>query len=66
MSYSVWVHIGNGHYVGSAAVVIAKTEAEAKGLIRDALDSSGLKSEELDVERFELESQLVYFSDGDY
>lgn len=65
-SLSAFVHTGPGHYIGSCAVVIARTEKEARELLKPAMKASGLGNEEIKFQAYELEPQIIHFSDGDY
>ena len=63
----LWIHEGNGHYIGSLVIVCADSREQAEALIRKELDDSGLRKERLDVHEAELESGKVIVSkDGDY
>ena len=64
----LYVHTGKGHCIGSHAIAWAGSKKTAEKLIREALDSGGLKGEPLDVVCVgALESpMLIYFDNGDY
>jgi len=64
----IYTHEGNGHYIGSAVVVIAGSKQTAELLIRDFLDSSGLSEEKLDIKTEDLPKagKVIYAVDGDY
>ena len=63
----LYIHKGSGHYIGSHAAVIAWDEEEAKAILRPALDSSGLRDEEISFTAYDLdESQICDFAGGDY
>lgn len=61
-----YLHRGAGAWIGSAVLVFAKTRKHAEALIRVELDSSGLKSEKLEVEHIPIKTGVAYSYDGDY
>lgn len=63
----IFKHTGRGHYIGSVIIVMTNTVSEAHSMIRDELDSVGLKHEDLNI--IELESTkkcIIYSHNGDY
>ena len=63
----LWIHQGNGHYVGSICVVLADTKEDAEALVSAQLISSGLTNELPDVTEYKRKNNtVVYFDDGDY
>lgn len=65
-SLAAFVHTGPGHYIGSCAVVIARSEQEARELLKPAMEASGLGNEEIKFKAYELEPQIIHFANGDY
>jgi hypothetical protein len=45
----IYIHEGNGHYIGSCVIVVSDNLENAKGLIRQSLDDMGLSDEELSI-----------------
>lgn len=67
MAKKLYIHQGEGHYVGSVVVAIAEDLDTAATLIRGELDKMGLFSEELDIVERDTESNSVVLSiSGDY
>ena len=63
----IYIHEGNGHYVGSFVVVLAKNKSQAKKMIRSYLDNTGLLNEELDIKEFPVDKpEYILTVDGDY
>lgn len=62
----IYIHEGKGHFIGSKAIVLAKSRKTAEALIRQELDSSGLKKEVLNIRENEILPGLIYFDNGDY
>lgn len=55
------------HYIGSCAIVIAENPVGAKEIIRELLDKSGLKYEEIELTEIDIiKGATVYFADWDY
>lgn len=64
---TIYIHRGNGFYVGSCVVVAAFSYDQAKEMIREKLDSAGLSNEELKVTPHDItEPGVLYFDNGDY
>ena len=66
MALKIFVHMGAGHYVGSAVIVVAGTRPKAEELIRKELDDHGLEKEDFEITEKEIETGVVYVRDGDY
>jgi len=67
----VYIHTGDGHYgMGSVIVVAAYNLPEAKKLVRDELDSFGLKDEKLKVKLVHFKNdnigRVLLSKSGDY
>jgi len=64
---SLWIHKGAGHYIGSLIIVSADSKETAEIIMREKLDSAGLKSEPLEVKPLEVkENFTLIFDNGDY
>jgi hypothetical protein len=63
----IYIHEGNGHYVGSCVIVVSDNLENAKGLIRQSLDGMGLSNEELSITEKEITNDsVVWKENGDY
>jgi hypothetical protein len=62
MAKKLYIHRGEGHYVGSVVVAIAEDLDTASMLIRGKLDEMGLFSEDLDIVESDTESNSVVLS----
>lgn len=63
---NVYVHEGNGHYIGSVVVVHAEDDAQAAAIVREYLDCAGLRDEAVNLKRKEGGVGIIYAQDGDY
>ena len=65
---NLFIHEGGGHYIGSVVICLAKTEEQAKEIVRKYLDDNGLPKEALNVREFahDYEPGIVYAQNGDY
>lgn len=63
----LWIHRGEGHYIGSLVIVCAENKADAEAIIREQLDKCGLKDEPLEVtEAAFSKNSVIVCNDGDY
>ena len=62
----VYTHIGAGHYIGSAIIVIAEHESDAIETIRNELNKNGLQRENLKITEQEIKPCVLYVNNGDY
>lgn len=64
----IYKHEGNGIYVGSCIVVVAKSKTTGKNIIRKILDNNGLRSEDIvDMEEIPIKhGEIVCQDNGDY
>ena len=65
---AIYIHDGEGHYLGSTIVVVAGTEAEARRMIRTELDAKGRKLEPVEelTKKDITDTQVVISINGDY
>ena len=68
MANKIYTHLGNGHYIGSAVIVVAASLEEAEALIRFQLDSIGLSEEGIDIVSAVTikANSVIYVNSGDY
>lgn len=66
MALKIYKHTGNGHYIGSAMIVVAESMEEALTMIRKMLDENGLINEALNVTEHKVRKGVVYENNGDY
>ena len=63
----IYIHEGQGHYVGSCVIVASDSLENAKSLIRQSLNYMGLLDEELSVTEKEISNNtIVWKESGDY
>lgn len=63
----IFKHTGNGHYIGSCVIVVAKDEDQAKEIIRMELNSIGLEKEVIDISEIKIKKDpIIYSYNGDY
>ena len=65
----LFIHEGNGHYIGSTVIVWAENKDSAYKIIRKELNSMGLKDEEpfiIPIKLISKEPCVVYSNSGDY
>ena len=63
----IYIHEGNGHYVGRCVIVVSDNLENAKGLIRQSLDGMGLSDEEISITEKEISNDIVVWKEnGDY
>lgn len=63
----LWIHRGEGVYVGSLVIVCAESKDEAEGIIRSQLDCSGITNEPLNVKEADFtRGAVIAFDDGQY
>jgi predicted secreted hydrolase len=63
----LWIHRGQGHYIGSLVVVNAESKEAAEKITRRQLDEAGLKSEPVEIQPLEIkENSVLIFHNGDY
>jgi len=64
---NIFKHTGKGHYIGSCIVITAPNLKRATEIIREYLDNSGLKDEDLNITEFNSERQCtIHAVNGDY
>ena len=63
----IYIHEGQGHYVGSCVIVVSDSLENAKSLIRQSLNYMGLLDEQLSVTEKEISNNtIVWKESGDY
>lgn len=64
----IFIHKGNGHYIGSSVTVLATDMEEAAIMIRKELDENGLKDEAISITRVVPldKAKVVDVINGDY
>ena len=64
----IYIHEGDGHWIGSYVVAIAPNIATARKMIREKLDSMGLADKELSIEKrgSSAKTQCVLAVSGEY
>ena len=63
----IFIHKGNGHYIGSVVVVSAETITDAVEIIEKYLIDNGLSNEALNIEEIEInDASIIYAQNGDY
>jgi hypothetical protein len=63
----LYIHTGNGHYVGSSVIVVSDNYETAASIIRNELNEMGLGDEELSIIEKEIVNNKIVFSrSGDY
>ena len=63
----IYIHEGQGHYVGSCVVAVSDSLETAKSLIRQSLNGMGLSDEELLITEKEISNNIIVWKEsGDY
>lgn len=63
----LWLHRGPGHYIGSLVIVCARAKEDAESIVREQLDSCGLRSEQVSIEEVPIsEGSVIVCESGDY
>ena len=63
----LYIHKGQGHYIGSCVIVVSDNLENAKGLIRQSLNDMGLSDEELSITEKEISNGVIVLEQsGDY
>lgn len=63
----IFIHEGNGHYIGSVVVVSAETISDAIELIEKYLIDNGLPDERLNIKEIKInDTSIIYAQNGDY
>jgi pyruvate/2-oxoglutarate/acetoin dehydrogenase E1 component len=64
----IYIHEGNGHYIGSCVIVIAGSKLVAETMIRKELDDAGLPREQVDIKTIMNidKRKVVKVINGDY
>ena len=64
---NIYVHRGMGHYIGSVVVCLAETDEDGARIVREFLDGTGLRDEQLNIKLANnSEPGIIYAQDGDY